>query len=245
MENIKLGIDFGGSGIKGGLVDTEKGVLQGDRFRIETPDPSTPEHIAEVINQIVTHFDYQGDIGVAFPAVVQNGVIKTASNIDKSWIGTNAAEVFTHATGQPAKVINDADAAGIAEMAFGHGKDEKGVVILVTIGSGLGTAIFTNGILLPNTELGHIHYKNKVAEKWASDAVRKKENHSWKKWGKRFGEYLSYMEKLFYPDLIILGGGASKKFDKYEAYLENVDTRVVPAYLQNQAGIIGSATSLL
>lgn len=245
MGNIKLGIDFGGSGIKGGLVDTDKGALIGERHRIETPQPATPQRVAEVINQIVTHFEYQGDIGVAFPAAVQAGVVKTASNIDKSWIGSNAEEIFTQVTGHPTKVLNDADAAGIAEMRFGHGKGIKGVAMIITIGSGIGTALFTNGMLMPNTELGHIHYKDKVAEKWASDAVRKKEDLSWKKWGKRFGEYLHYMEKLFYPEIIILGGGASKKFEKYGEYLDDVETKVVPAYLQNQAGIIGSATSLV
>jgi polyphosphate glucokinase len=148
-------------------------------------------------------------------------------------------------TGHPNKVLNDADAAGMAEVKFGHGKDIKGVVLMVTIGSGIGTAIFSNGILVPNTELGHIHYKDKVAEKWASDAVRKNEDLSWKKWAKRFAEYLQYMEKLFYPEIIILGGGASKKFEKYEEYFKDVETKVVPAMLQNQAGIIGSAGALL
>lgn len=245
MENIRLGIDFGGSGIKGGLVDINKGELIGERHRIETPNPATPEGVSEVIQQIVTHFDYTGEIGVAFPAAIQNGVVKTASNIDKSWIGNNAETMFTQITKNPVKVMNDADAAGIAEMRFGHGRDIKGVALIVTIGSGLGTAIFTNGVLVPNTELGHIHYKNKVAEKWASDAVRKKQDLSWKKWGKRFAEYLQYMQKLFYPEIIILGGGASKKFDKYKDTLEDVETKVVPAHLQNQAGIIGSAAAVV
>ncbi|MGM0566071.1 MAG: polyphosphate--glucose phosphotransferase [Bacteroidota bacterium] len=245
MENIRLGIDFGGSGIKGGLVDINKGELIGERHRIETPNPATPAGVSEVIQQIVTHFDYTGEIGVAFPAAIQNGVVKTASNIDKSWIGNNAETMFTQITKNPVKVMNDADAAGIAEMRFGHGRDIKGVALIVTIGSGLGTAIFTNGVLVPNTELGHIHYKNKVAEKWASDAVRKKQDLSWKKWGKRFAEYLQYMQKLFYPEIIILGGGASKKFDKYKDTLEDVETKVVPAHLQNQAGIIGSAAAVV
>ena len=176
MENTRLGIDFGGSGIKGGLVDVSKGELIGERHRIETPNPSTPQAVSEVIQQIVTHFDYTGEIGVAFPAAIQSGIVKTASNIDKSWIGTNAETMFTQITKNPVKVMNDADAAGIAEMRFGHGREIEGVALIVTIGSGLGTAIFTNGVLVPNTELGHIHYKNKVAEKWASDAVRKKQD---------------------------------------------------------------------
>lgn len=245
MENTRLGIDFGGSGIKGGLVDVSKGELIGERHRIETPNPSTPQAVSEVIQQIVTHFDYTGEIGVAFPAAIQSGIVKTASNIDKSWIGTNAETMFTQITKNPVKVMNDADAAGIAEMRFGHGREIEGVALIVTIGSGLGTAIFTNGVLVPNTELGHIHYKNKVAEKWASDAVRKKQDLSWKKWGKRFAEYLQYMQKLFYPEIIILGGGASKKFDKYQDTLKDVETKVVPAHLQNQAGIIGSAAAVI
>lgn len=245
MENIKLGIDFGGSGIKGGLVDIDKGELVGERHRIETPKPAAPQPVAEVINDIITHFEYKGDFGVAFPAAIQNGVVRTASNIDKSWIGKNAEDIFSRVTGHPAKVLNDADAAGMAEVRFGHGKDLKGVVMLITIGSGIGTAIFSNGVLVPNTELGHIHYKDKIAEKWASDAVRKSEGLSWKKWGKRFAEYLRYMEKLFYPEMIILGGGASKKFEKYQEYLEKVETKVVAAKLQNQAGIIGSARALI
>ncbi len=245
MENIKLGIDFGGSGIKGGLVDLNKGELVGERHRIETPKPAAPQPVAEVINDIITHFEYKGDFGVAFPAAIQSGVVRTASNIDKSWIGSNAEEIFMQVTGHPNKVLNDADAAGMAEVKFGHGKDIKGVVLMITIGSGIGTAIFSNGVLVPNTELGHIHYKDKVAEKWASDAVRKNEDLSWKKWAKRFAEYLQYMEKLFYPEIIILGGGASKKFEKYAEHLKDVETKVVPAKLQNQAGIIGSAGALL
>lgn len=242
MEKIRLGIDFGGSGIKGALVDTVKGEFITERHRIETPQPATPESVTEVFKAIIDHFEYNGEVGVAFPAAVQNGIIKTASNIDKSWIGQNAGQLIKDITTCPAMVVNDADAAGLAEMRFGHGEGIQGTVLLVTIGSGLGTAIFTNGNLLPNTELGHIHYKNKIAEKWASDAVRKKEDLTWKKWAKRFNDYLHYMEKLFYPELIILGGGASKKFEKYKEHFKDVETKVVPAHLQNHAGIIGAAT---
>lgn len=242
MENIRLGIDFGGSGIKGSLVNTRTGEFVTERHRIETPQPATPEKVAEVIRAITHHFNYRGDMGIAFPAAVQNGIVRTASNIDKSWIGQDAPKLIEEYTSCPTIVINDADAAGLAEMRFGHGKDVDGTVLLVTIGSGLGTSLFTEGKLLPNTELGHIHYKNKVAEKWASDAVRKEEDLSWKKWGKRFNEYLHYLEKLFYPKLIILGGGASKKFEKYSEYFKDVQTLVKPAYLQNHAGIIGAAT---
>ena len=241
MQNIHLGIDFGGSGIKGCLVDTSQGVFTTERHRIETPSPASPEKVTQIFKDIINHFDYSGDVGVAFPAAVQNGLVRTASNIDKSWIGQNAATLIEESTSNRASVVNDADAAALAEVRFGHGKDIEGTVLMITIGSGLGTAIFTDGKLLANTELGHVYYKNKIAEKWASDATRKEEDLSWKKWAKRFNEYLHYMEKLFYPELIILGGGASKKFEKYSEYLKDVETEVVPAYLQNHAGIIGAA----
>jgi len=240
-DQVRLGIDFGGSGIKGALIDTDTGELITDRYRIATPEPSTPENVAETIKQITDYFHYKGRMGVAFPAAVQAGIIQTASNIDKSWIGKDAAAILEEKTGCETIIINDADSAGLAEMRFGHGKDLQGVGMIVTVGSGLGTALFTNGVLLPNTELGHVHYKDKIAEKWASDATRKKKDLSWKKWAKRFGKYLHYMEQLFYPELIIIGGGASKKFNKYEKYLHKVKTRVLPAHLQNHAGIIGAA----
>lgn len=241
MQNIHLGIDFGGSGIKGCLVDTSQGVFTTERHRIETPSPASPEKVTRVFRDIINHFDYSDEVGVAFPAAVQNGLVRTASNIDKSWIGQNAATLIEESTSNRASVINDADAAALAEVRFGHGKNIRGTVLMITIGSGLGTAIFTDGKLVANTELGQVHLKNKIAERWASDAVRKEEDLSWKKWAKRFNKYLHYMEKLFYPERIILGGGASKKFEKYSKYLKDVETEVVPAYRQNHAGIIGAA----
>ncbi len=245
QEYVRLGIDFGGSGIKGALIDTRTGELTTERHRIQTPEPSTTFAVAQTIKHIAEHFNYQGRIGLAMPAPVQAGIVQKAANIDKSWIGTDVPALLKEATGCETTVINDADAAGLAEMRFGHGKDLRGVGLMVTVGSGLGTALFTNGVLLPNTELGHLHYKNKIAEKWASDATRKKEDLSWKKWAKRFGKYLHHLEKLFYPELIIIGGGASKKFEKYESYLHKVKTRVLPAYLQNHAGIIGAAVEAI
>jgi len=245
MKDMILGFDVGGSGIKGALVNTKKGELASDRMRIETPNPATPKSVSSIIKKITESFEYKGGIGVAFPAAVQNGVVRTASNIDGSWIGENAEQLFSGATGSRVTVLNDADAAGLAEIRFGQGKDFNGVVLVITVGSGIGTAIFTNGVLLPNTELGHVHYKDKLAEHWASDAVRKDEDLSWKKWAKRFDKYLHYMEKLFYPELIILGGGVSKKFERFEEYLKRVETRVVPAQLQNHAGIIGAALESL
>jgi polyphosphate glucokinase len=241
MENIVLGFDVGGSGIKGALVDVKTGELKSERKRIETPRPATPLSVSQILKKITDEFEYKGKIGVAFPAAIQNGVVRTAANIDNSWIGENAEEMFSKRTDCQVSVLNDADAAGLAEMRFGHGKGVNGVVMLITVGSGIGTVLFNDQVMVPNTELGHIHYKKKVAEKWASDAVRKEEDLSWKKWAKRFDKYLRYMEKLFYPELIILGGGVSKKFDKYSEYLKRVQTRVVPAYLQNHAGIIGAA----
>ena len=245
MENVVLGFDVGGSGIKGALVDIKSGSLKSERIRKETPQPATPSAVKEIIKEITESFDYKGKIGVAFPAAVQNGIVRTASNIDKSWIGQNAEDLFSDATQSPVCVLNDADAAGLAEMRYGHGRGIEGVVLIVTVGSGIGTAIFSQQVLVPNTELGHVHYKDKVAEKWAADAVRKDKDLSWKKWAKRFDKYLSYMEKLFYPEIIIMGGGVSKKYDRYAEYLKRVQTRVVPAYLQNHAGIIGAALESL
>ena len=242
MEDVRLGIDFGGSGIKGALVNIHTGELTSDRHRIPTPSPATPESVSEVVKQIINHFNYQGEVGVAFPSAIHNGVIKTASNIDKSWLGQNAEEVFSEATLCDVKVINDADAAALAEMSFGKGKDLKGTGFMVTVGVGLGTAIFRDGVLIPNLELGNMYYKGKIAEHWASDAVRKKQDLSWKKWGKRFGKYLRYIEQLFSPDVIIIGGGASKKFEKYSKQVfKKIQTPIETASLQNQAGIIGSA----
>lgn len=238
-----LGIDVGGSGIKGAPVDVVTGkMLVKKRYRIKTPRPAKPEPVAETVAKIACYFDWQGPIGCGFPAAVTRGVARTASNIDDDWLGVNVEELFSKLTSCPVTVVNDADAAGLAEMKFGAGQGMDGVVLLITIGTGLGTAIFSNGHLVPNTELGHIEIRGKEAEKRASDTVRKRKDLSWKKWGKRLDEYLCTMEGLFWPDLIILGGGASKKkkFKKY-APLFTVNTEVVRARLGNSAGIIGAA----
>ena len=210
-----LGVDIGGSGIKGAIVDTQTGELLTERHRIATPQPATPEAVADTLKTLVEHFAWQGPIGCGFPATVVHGIAKTASNIDKSWININAAELFSTKTNCPCFVVNDADAAGMAEFSFGAGKDKKGVVILITIGTGLGTAVFTNGQLLPNTELGHIMLEGMVAEHYTADSTRKNEDLSWSKWGKRFNQYLQPLEFLLSPDCFILGGGASKKMDKF------------------------------
>lgn len=236
-----LGIDIGGSGIKGAIVDVQTGELITERHRIPTPFPATPQDVAETVKEIVDHFNWVGKkVGCGFPAVVQNGIIRTAANIDESWIGVNADNLLSQTTGSATILLNDADAAGIAEMNFGAGKGHKGVVIMITIGTGLGTAIFSGGQLLPNTELGHIKMKHGEAEDYASAATRELEDLSWKHWGKRFNKYLRDMNAYFWPDLFILGGGASKKFDKYEHKLDE-DINVVPAEMLNNAGIIGAA----
>lgn len=240
-ENIRLGIDVGGSGIKGALIDITTGELQTERIRYETQMPATPEFIAGKIKLIVNNFNYSGPVGVAFPAAIRDGIIKTATNIGESWLNRDAKKLLSNFIPNPTSFINDADAAGLAEMKFGHGKDQKGVVIMITVGTGLGSALFTNGQLLPNSELGHIHYKDKIAENWASDATRKKKDLSWKKWAKRIDKYMHYLERLFYPEMIIIGGGMSKKFDKFKKHLKRVKTKVYPAKLFNHAGMIGAA----
>jgi polyphosphate glucokinase len=192
------------------------------------------------LKKLVTHFDWKGPVGCGFPGVMLNGVVKTAANLDKNWLEINAAEMFSDAAGCPVCVLNDADAAGFAEIEFGAGKEQRGLVLVITVGTGIGTSLFTNHHLVPNTELGHIILNGLIAEHYASDAIRKREDLSWKKWARRFDEYLSEIERILWPDLIILGGGISKKFEKFSKYL---DTRVeiVPAQLLNEAGIIGAA----
>lgn len=235
-----LGIDVGGSGIKGAPVETETGALLAPRVRLPTPQPSKPRPVAEVVAEIAQHFDWQDPIGVGFPSVVHGGVTYTAANIHKKWIKKDAAELISEVTGCQTSVINDADAAGLAEMAFGAGRGRKGVVLIITIGTGLGTALFTNGHLLANTEFGHLDINGKEAEVWASDAARKREKLSWKKWARRFDVYLRTMESLLSPDLIILGGGVSKKHQLFIPRL-SVQAKVVPAKLLNEAGIVGAA----
>lgn len=239
-----MGIDIGGSGIKGAPVDTETGSLVMPRFRILTPIPAKPNPVADVVAEVVKHFSYQGPIGCGFPAVIREGVVLTAANIDPRWVEKKASALFAEATGCPVLVINDADAAGMAEMTFGAGRGCKGVVLVITIGTGLGTALFTDGLLVPNTEFGHLQIRGKDAENRASDAVRKEKKLTWKKWAVRLDEYLLTMQKLFWPDLIILGGGAAKEAQNFIPYL-TVKADVVPAQLLNEAGIVGAALAAL
>ena len=238
-----LGIDIGGTGIKGAPVDVETGSLAGERFRIATPQPALPNSVADVVGEVAAHFNYQGPAGVTFPGVIKQGVVYTAANVDSSWIGVNAGELFSrHLGGAAATVVNDADAAGVAEMRFGAGKDRKGIVILLTLGTGIGSAIFLDGKLLPNTEFGHLIVRGKDAEKRASEKAREEKKLSWKQWGKRVSEVLNELEKLFSPDLFIIGGGISKKAEKFFPFLTaKTEVVIVPALMRNEAGIIGAA----
>jgi polyphosphate glucokinase len=236
-----LGIDFGGSGIKGAPVNTKTGILLSKRFRLQTPMPATPESVLQTIEEIVENFRWNGPIGLAFPAAVQNGIIKTAANIDKSWIGVNAAKLISEKLDLPFTVINDADAAGLAEMKFGAGKGHKGVVLMVTVGTGIGSVLFSQGQLVPNTELGHIYLNTGIdAELFASDAVRQNEKLRWDEWARRFNIYLLEMQRLFWPELIIIGGGISKKKEYFIDHL-TVSSEVVMARAKNEAGMIGAA----
>lgn len=236
-----LGVDIGGTGIKGAIVDTASGQLVSERIRLETPQQATPDAVGRTLKKLVDLHAWSGPIGVGFPAAIQRGIARTAANIDKSFIGLSVADHFTQQTGCPCHVANDADVAGMAEMRFGAGKGHTGVVLIVTIGTGLGTALFTNGQLLSNTELGHIYLKNGVeAEKYASQAVRDAEKLKWAEWGERFNRYLTTMQALFWPDLIILGGGASAKLEKFSAQI-TTQVPVVPGSFLNQAGIVGAA----
>jgi polyphosphate glucokinase len=235
-----LGIDVGGSGIKGAPVDTKAGKLLSARLRIKTPEHAAPKPVGEVVTQIANSFDWKGKIGIGFPAPIKGGVATMAANVSDKWVGVNADELFTKMTGCDCTMINDADAAGLAEMAFGAGRGQLGTVIMLTLGTGIGCAIFYRGRLLPNTELGHLEIRGKDAESRASDAARQRHELSWKKYAHRLDAYLHIMQKLLWPDLFIIGGGVSKYHDKYLPYL-TMDVPVVPAQLLNDAGIVGAA----
>ena len=235
-----LGIDVGGSGIKGAPVDIKTGKFLSERVRIKTPENAEPKPVAEVAAQVAQSFNWHGPIGIGFPAPIKNGVAMMAANISPDWVGVNADELFTSSTGCPCKVGNDADVAGLAEMTFGAGKDQSGTVIMLTLGTGIGTAIFSSGHLVPNTEFGHLEMNGRDAEYRASDAARQRKDLSWKKYAKKLNSYMMTMEKLFWPDLFIIGGGISKVHEKFIPLL-TVQAKVVPAQLQNEAGIVGAA----
>jgi polyphosphate glucokinase len=241
MDAVPLGIDFGGSGIKGAPVDLDTGEFIGDRVRIETPQPATPEAVADVFVELLGKFpDIDGPVGVTVPAVVRHGVASLAANIDRAWIGTDADALFTDATGRDVHVVNDADAAGLAEVRYGAAAGRRGLVILTTLGTGIGTALVYDGVLVPNSELGHLEIDGKDAEKSAANSVREKHDLSWSKWAKRLTTYYRTLEKLLSPDLFVLGGGVSKHAARFVDLID-IETEIVPAKLQNRAGIVGAA----
>lgn len=240
-----LGIDIGGSGIKGAPVDIKQGILVVERHRVATPQPSTPEAVIAAAAEIAAHFHWKGPIGCTFPAVVKKGMVYSAANVDASWIGVNGRKLLEKETGCHVRFLNDADAAGMAEMRFGAGMGRDGVVLVLTLGTGIGSAIFVNGELMPNTELGHIHLRCRrrgamEAEDYASDRARKEGRLNWKGWARRVSEYLNLLEALFSPDLFIVGGGVSKRHEQFLPLLKT-QAEVVPAQLLNDAGIVGAA----
>jgi polyphosphate glucokinase len=239
-----LGIDIGGTGIKGAPVDVATGRLAADRLKLETPHPARPDAVAQVVAQLVHAFAWSGPIGMTFPGVVTGGVIRTAANLDADWAGVNGTDLFGQATGQAVTVINDADAAGIAEMKFGAGVGQRGTVLMLTLGTGIGSALFIDGILVPNTEFGHVEIRGKDAEKRASEQAREQHDLSWGKWAGRVDEYLEHMERLLSPSLIIIGGGISKRADKFLPLLTGLRAPVVPAGMLNDAGIVGAAMTV-
>jgi polyphosphate glucokinase len=239
-----FGIDVGGSGVKGGIVDLDTGLLIGERFKLATPQPATPEAVAKTIAEVVKQFGWTGPLGVTYPGVVTEGVVRTAANVDKAWIGMNAAEVFSAALdGQAVTVLNDADAAGLAEERFGAGKDNTGLIVLLTFGTGIGSAVINNGVLLPNTEFGHLEVGGKEAEHRAASSVKEKNDWSYKRWAPEVTMVLEAVENAIWPDLFIAGGGISRKADKWIPLLTN-RTPVVAAALLNTAGIVGAAMAV-
>jgi polyphosphate glucokinase len=238
-----LGIDIGGTGIKAAPVDLETGTFVTDRVKIATPHPAVPDAVAEVVQKLVAGFSWSGPIGCTFPGVVMNGVTRTAANLDPAWVGLDARSLLSKTVGQDIRLINDADAAGVAEMTFGAGKGEPGTVFMVTFGTGIGSALFVDGILVPNTEFGHLEIRGKDAEERASERAKAAADMSWKHWAKNVNEYLEHVEALVSPQLIIVGGGISKQSDKFLPLMSGIQARVVPAAMYNDAGITGAAMS--
>lgn len=235
-----LGIDVGGSGIKGALVDLASGTLIGNRRRVATPSPATPRAVAKAVARLVSRAGWEGPLGCTVPSVVRHGVVHTAANIHASWVGTDGVSLLTEATGRPVTLLNDADAAGIAEMRLGAGRGRRGVVLLLTFGTGIGSALFTDGSLVPNTELGHLIMWGGAAEHRAAAGAKTAEDLTWAKWAKRVDKYLAYVECLLWPDLIIVGGGVSRAHQKWVPLL-HTRAPIAPARFRNNAGIIGAA----
>ncbi|HET9519139.1 MAG TPA: ROK family protein [Actinoplanes sp.] len=237
---VILGIDIGGSGVKGAPVDTVRGELAGERFRVPTPQPSTVAAVVDAVEAVAARFGVPDKVGITFPGVVVDGITRTAANVDKSWLDAPAAELFSARLDRPVFVLNDADAAGVAEVTFGAGRGRPGLTVMLTFGTGIGSALFVDGTLVPNTEFGHLELGGHEAELRASDRAREQDDLSWEKWAERVQRYLRHIEMLLSPNLIILGGGVSKKADKFLPLIRT-RTPVVPALLLNNAGIIGAA----
>lgn len=236
-----FGIDVGGSGVKGGIVDLDTGSLIGDRYKLLTPQPATPEAVAATIAEVVERFGWDGPLGVTYPGVVADGIVRTAANVDEAWIGRHAAQVIGDAlSGQRVTVLNDADAAGLAEERYGAGRGHSGVIVLLTFGTGIGSAVIHNGALLPNTEFGHLEVGGKEAEHRAASSVKEARGWSYERWTKEVTRVLVAIENAIWPDLFIAGGGISRKADKWIPLLQN-RTPVVAAALRNSAGIVGAA----
>jgi polyphosphate glucokinase len=240
-EHRGFGVDVGGSGVKGGIVDLDTGQLIGERFKLPTPQPATPEAVAKTVAAVVREFGWTGNLGVTYPGVVTGGIVRTAANVDKGWIGTDAQKVISaELGGQAVTVLNDADAAGLAEEKFGAGRDNSGVIVLLTFGTGIGSAVIHNGVLLPNTEFGHLEVGGKEAEHRAASSIKEAKEWSYARWTEEVTKVLVVVENAIWPDLFIAGGGISRKADKWIPLLKN-RTPVVAAALQNSAGIVGAA----
>ncbi len=240
MSPVAIGIDIGGTGIKAAAVDLEAGELAGDRVRIPTPKPATPDAVIETAAQTIAELPTDVPVGIGFPAAFVDGEVMESPNMDPAWLGLNARDAFSERLGRPVTLLNDADAAGVAEVRFGAGKGVEGVILVLTLGTGIGSALFTRGHLVPNTEIGHIELRGKDAELRAAASVRERKDLSWKKWAGRLNEYLNAVDRLFWPDLIILGGGVSKKPERFMPHLD-VRAPLEPARLANHAGIVGAA----
>jgi polyphosphate glucokinase len=236
-----LGIDIGGSGIKAAPVDVTTGKLLAERLKVDTPRPALPDQVSDQVKELTTAFNWSGPVGITFPGVVIDGVTRTAANLDPAWIGLNTAEFLAKAVGNPVRVMNDADAAGVAEMTFGAGVGEQGTVLMLTFGTGIGSALFVKGILVPNTEFGHIEIRGRDAEERASERAKELHNLSWGKWAEHVDEYLQHIEAVLWPSLFMLGGGVSRQSEKWVPRLTGIRARIVPAALLNDAGIVGAA----
>jgi polyphosphate glucokinase len=238
-----FGVDIGGSGIKGAPVDLDRGDLADERHKVLTPQPSTPGAVADGVKEVVDHFGWRGPVGITFPGVVTGGAtIRTAANVDKGWVDVDARALLSERLGGlPVTILNDADAAGVAEVQFGAGRDRQGTVIVLTFGTGIGSAVFTDGVLVPNTELGHLELGGHDAEKHASTKAKDDHELSWEQWSRRVRKYLAHVEMLFSPELFIIGGGVSRKSHKFLHLIEGIEAEIVPAQLQNNAGIVGAA----